>query len=744
MAEPVVNLRAPGPGYRLLRFSDGTHAWMPPEATIDDWQEAKDQGEAARNQKYMAQAQAEGRPITTQDMVYSATAARPNNLHGHLMAWIDHNLGGNALNANPTAQRVNAYAAPAAGVVSRVGTAGVEMNPAVRTIDLGVTGYNIAKHLAGKFYPQINEIPDSQTILGLVRKAAGTPELDPSAPAAQRIAENTASMMLNPSSWTKNALIENSLRSGSSYVGGEAGQAVAGEPGQFVGSFIGASPESGASLARKLSAPAFRGKTTKEVSDAANRQGIQPTAGAVSNNMGRLVDKVIASTPLVGTPVRTAQERFNEAIRQRQLGVAEDVFGQPLPGDIGKEDIGTSLIAGARQGAANITQRASDEQNQLKADIGPNTPVNARGVYRGPAGYEAQRLQMDPNTYPAYAARLDNLRQAAVEAQHPFFKSFWGSLAAGEVPYARFQELRSNIGASLQGYSGLSKGQQDQLYEAMTGAMRDAAFQRGGQQLADQFDAANANYKALIGAGGRREALEAVGGKPQSGGWGQFAGPGGQAGTTAGADFTGGKGAGEAYNWLNSNLRSPERIAPFADPSIVPNDFWREVVGQWLATRGQTDEGTYRPDLMAKQWSGPQTGVGGDVREQLMTGPSGQPTASVPDMNDVATLGRNAVVPINRSGLTDTASSVFAWKYLLDQLKNVGGGAGMLFGGRQLANAWANPEWANEIRGQGTPLVDSLYSGIPAGTQTVMQSQLNPPAEYDPLGWGLTARPPSQ
>ena len=775
MAEPFRGIKSPGQGWRALRFSDGTSAWIPPTATAEQWQSIKKLGEDERDAKYMAQAKAENRPITTVDKTYSSTVARPSTAYGHLMAWMDHNLGGNTLNENPTLSAISNAVRDAEGTAMRVGTSGLYGIPyvgqAARITDLGSTGFNIGKHLLAKKVPEANLVPDIPSLLGQVRSLTGTPELEPDASAGRRILESAASMT-NPLNLTPAAVGENVVRAGLSHIGGLAGEELGGEAGQFGGSFLGAAPGSGRALFQRVMAPMFRSRgpntTTSDVDAAAARQGIQPTMGSVSNAMGRLFEKALAATPGVGGAVRSAQDRFKDAIRQRQQQTAEDIFGGPLPAGISDEGIGRTLIAGARQGSANLTQRARDEQQQLmtgmparpatftvtpsgvtttpsqpaQPGIGANAPVNARDVYYGPAGFSNARLHMAPGEYPAYQARLDQIRQAAIEAQHPFFQQFWGQLANGEVPYERFQAMRNSLGQDIEGYAGMSKGQQDQLYEAMTDAMRDAAFQRGGQALADRFDIANANYKRLIGAGGQREQLEAVGGKPQSGGWDQFMGPNGQTQPAVGVDFTGGKGEQQAADWFKNNVRSPSSLAPFADPTNVPNEFWRQVVGQWYATRGQTPEGTYRPDQMAREFGGEDvksnTGVGGEAQTQLFTGPQGAPTANIQDMADQATLGRNSVVAINRSGLTDTAGSVFALKWLADQAKHAlgtaGGLAAMMAGGRSLSD----PDFVNAIRGRGTPLVNSLYAGVPAATQNILQYQNNPPSAYDPLGYSVT------
>ena len=275
MAEPTVNLRAPGHGYRLLGFSDGTSAWMPPEATIDDWTKAKEQGEATRDQKYMAQAEAQNAPVTTKGKVYSATHAYPAGVHGQLIAWMDHHLGLNAVNRSQAWQTVEPYVAPVSGAISRIGTAAIETNPYVRAVDLGTTGYNIAKHLAAKVVPQLANVPDSQSILGLTRAALGTPQLDPNAPAAQRIAENVASMSLNPSSWNKTALLDTTLRAGASDVGGNVGEYFGGEAGQALGSFAGA-PRRGVQSAPGAPSPRCSGARPR-------RACLRPPTGRASS-----------------------------------------------------------------------------------------------------------------------------------------------------------------------------------------------------------------------------------------------------------------------------------------------------------------------------------------------------------------------------------------------------------------------------------------------------------------------------
>jgi hypothetical protein len=132
-------------------------------------------------------------------------------------------------------------------------------------------------------------------------------------------------------------------------------------------------------------------------------------------------------------------------------------------------------------------------------------------------------------------------------------------------------------------------------------------------------------------------------------------------------------------------------------------------------------------------------GVGGTVSTQLFTGPQGSTTANINDVNDIATLGRNSVVAQNRAGLTDAAGSVYALKWLADQAQHAFGAAGglgtMLLAGRNLSD----PDFVNAVRGQGTPLVNSLYAGVPAATQNILQYQTNPPAAYDPLGYSVTA-----
>ena len=274
------------------------------------------------------------------------------------------------------------------------------------------------------------------------------------------------------------------VRAGLSHVGGVAGEALGGETGQAVGSFLGgATPEVAANLATRLVAKGFRGDNTADVSAAGQRLGVYPNTAALSNIPGRRFLKAIRSVPLMGAPVRTAQEEFEQALQLAHKGVADQVYGAPVTPGMGPEEVGNAILDAARQGSANVSQQARDQQQQLisgrparpatgtqpaqpaQPGIGANTGVDARSVYYGPAGYQT-RLSMDPGIYPAYKARLDNIRQAAIEAQQPAWQNFWGQLAHGEIPYQRFQEMRSNLGGTLAGFEGMSKGQKDQLYES--------------------------------------------------------------------------------------------------------------------------------------------------------------------------------------------------------------------------------------------------------------------------------------
>ena len=226
-----------------------------------------------------------------------------------------------------------------------------------------------------------------------------------------------------------------------------------------------------------------------------------------------------------------------------------------------------------------------------------------------------------------------------------------------------------------------------------------------------------------------------IGGEPASGGWDQFAGPGGQTRLVGATPFQDSKGQGQATSWFEGNLRSPDKIAPFADPTVVPNDFWRSVVGRYLSTLGWTPERSYRPDWMARDWNN----VGTEVKTQLFAGPGGQTQSGISDMNDAATLGANSVIPVERSGLGDTAGSVFALKWLLDQAGRHVGPLLAPVGGRAAASWLESPGFRNAVSGNTTPLVDSLYGNVPAATQNILQYQNNPPATYDPLGYSVTA-----
>ena len=333
-------------------------------------------------------------------MVYSATAARPNTPYGHLMGWIDHNLGGNALNANPTAQTVNSYAAPVVQSGARIATGAVDANPIVGGADLALTGANIAKHVAAKVVPALNQVPDAQTASGWLRNVTGTPSLSPNAPELQKIIEATGSTMTNP----RAALGPTFART----TGAETGQQISehlggGEVGDFFGSLLGASPEAGGSVAAQVYNKMFAGTQAPDVAAAGARTDVQPSAGMLMNPTGRRIVKGLGSFPILGGPIQNAQARVNNSLLELRNNIATGLYGSDLP-EVSKTSIGQDLISGARQGAANVSTDASDQMSGLRADIGPNQPTNARAVYRDPdIGYAAQ-TRMDPDAFVPLAA----------------------------------------------------------------------------------------------------------------------------------------------------------------------------------------------------------------------------------------------------------------------------------------------------------------------------------------------------
>jgi hypothetical protein len=714
MASPTINLKAPGPGYRNLRFSDGSSIWMPPGATDADYQDAWTRGQAQVHQQRIAQAARENRPIQAGDYVYSATSAHPNTVFGNAAAWLDHNAGGNALNRNPTAQAVNDAVRPAMGAVNRVATQSLDAIPLVGIHDLIASGGNVAKHALTRAIPSLANVPDFYTAVGAARNLAGTPELPANAPDVQKIVEGVASSM-NP----RQSLLGVAARTAGGYYGGKIGDAVAGEPGQFFGSLAGAGPDATGNVGLRVAGKMFGGDQASEVAAAGRNIGVQPTFGMVANPTGRRLEKGLGSFPVLGGPIQSAQARAAQGLEDTQQRTTETLNGSPLP-FVSPASIGADLSSAARQGAANITHDAQSEQGALASRIGANQPVDIRSVYRGPAGYPSYATT-DPTTFEPLAARLDRLRQMAIEAQKPAFQAVSGVMPAGTAPYARVQSARSSVGADIPGASGMDLGVQKNLYGALTQAMRNAAIAKD-PALGPAFDFANENYQRIMGQGGERQQLESVGGKPVGGYSGLDTQSGG---TVMGAPFRGGKDEGSAFNYLTSNLNSPGSLDLLSNPSVVPNDMWRRVAAAYVSTLGQTKEGTYRPDIMAQQWGK----IAPEVRDQLFTGPTGQPILEAANMDDAATMGREAVVPVERAGLTNTAGTMLGVKTVLDALRAAGGLVGSAVGGRFAAKGLESAPFVNAMSGNVTPFVDALYAGAPQGLQNIQQFQQNPQAQ---------------
>jgi hypothetical protein len=623
-----------------------------------------------------------------------------------------------------TTRNAMSYVTDPAG---RIAAAGLNLNPVVGGVDLGVGGLNALKSVASRWYPSLNNYPDIPTISGLASDAAGVKQLDPNISTLQRYGEAALTGILNPK-----AAISTGLRMVGATGGGDIGGWLAnnyGGPefeklGRWLGSIAGGAPDLAKGPAIKVARRLFAGEQAPRVDLNAQGIGVRPSFGALANTPGRYLSKALAAVPFAGNPTLSAQTRIEQAVEDARTRAAEQINQGPLPAHSDPNSIGENLITLARQRSAAIKSAASQKFADLYNRVGPDTLIDARPVIA-----EIQRQMARPDIsadqIQGLQARLDYLN--SMTHGQPYYRgqTFSGGLSP-TMTLGQLGKFRTELGADLTNMPAINTVFEGPVRDAITGAMQNVFTQHG---LGAEFQAANENYRNSIGPGTPTEALDAVGGKPAMGKPGIY---------------EGGMGEGQAYQFLKRNVQSPSELEPFVDPN---SPYWRATTAQFINSLGDTGQGGFRADTYGKE----ARKISDPVLTQMTQAPTGQgaggPLQPATDLvRQAQDVGENSSVAVSRHGLTGAVGSSAALWWLANHVgeamstMNVPRDFAIPASIYLLSKGLESQPMTDAMAGRttSTPLTDALYAGYPAAATSL---SLNNPD--DPLGFSLTARPPS-
>ena len=363
-------------------------------------------------------------------------------------------------------------------------------------------------------------------ITPLLRQATGTPDLPTDASATRGFLEGAAQVAASGGARAVGTAIQNAPTAAAavlpaaqaagryvaapvigSTVGANLGEMIGGEKGQLIGSVIGGGLPS---VKPSVMVERYYGRHARpdapNIAAAAERQGIEPTAGMLGSERIQDLERSIAGrgTGPFPNPVINARERTLVQMREAADRAATARGAQhpsPTPGTIGE-----NVLSTAEQTAADLRGQSRTVQGGLMGQIGPDAPVNVAGTYA------ALREQIG-RTSPDVAAPM-NARLAALEQMMPRDQAgrvITGANGEINVPYQRFKDWRSNLGRGTQTQEPVRAGHLDQIYGPATDAMRETAVSQGVHPA--QFDAAMGVTRSLTGSGGPVKYFEGIAGK---------------------------------------------------------------------------------------------------------------------------------------------------------------------------------------------------------------------------------------
>jgi hypothetical protein len=468
----------------------------------------------------------------------------------------------------------------------------------------------------------------------MVNKAVGVPDLPANASTTRQLLEGGASALLGgggssilraaaaaPTAAQSimpaiSALTRSTVApTVASHYGGQAGGAIADklgldpQTGSLVGSLLG-----GYGAGRAGEVPGrytdwrYRGQgrdNAAEVAAAAQRQGVTPTAGMLGNENIQMQERALANRPGAQRFIndRRSSARDDIAAALDRAAVARGSTNpEPTPGSIGY-----NVADVARQGRDELANISSAGQESLMRDVGRRAPTDISGVL---AAMERIRNQTDPGTAAPIDARTGTLRQMLPRDPE-------GNVISTEVPYERVKDWRTALRERGQNYDPVPGRFAGQIYDATTGAMRDAAVSSGVP--AERFNNTQERTRGIMGEGGPHEQLDTLAGREPS----------------------------AAYSYLHGGEQNPGRLRML---QATGNPTMDSVFGDYLRRLGNTTIGTQG----ARGPANLATSIERMHPEALDVIAGNQR----PAVTDVSTLARSFDYPTSQTGLGRTVGPI--------------------------------------------------------------------------------------
>ncbi len=233
----------------------------------------------------------------------------------------------------------------------------------------------------------------------------------------------------------------------------------------------------------------------EESLEAMTRQNVRPSVGLTGSRTAGQIESGASALPLfssVPENVRTQQfDQFSDAL----TGAADNVRPNgPMVGEMGEQ-----IYDIAEGGAQRMKAGFSGREDDLMKAIGADTPVNTTGTREA---LEQMLQTADAKTADALQNEIAMLDRIADEA--------------GNAPYGKFRNFRSNFGAEIQD-TGILSGAQKQMYAGATQDLQEAATKAGVgddfKSLMSEQAAAHADDVRLSEGGDFKQAKSLKGGQ---------------------------------------------------------------------------------------------------------------------------------------------------------------------------------------------------------------------------------------